>query len=314
MLRQLAAAVLEELDFTNEGRNADRLRADFTGNDRVVVPEIHWQWSSPTLLVMDYVAGVAPRSGAELRAAGINPIAIAALGADIVLDMVLVNGRFHGDPHPGNLLCLPDNRIALLDMGMIGHVSPRRWQEFTSFMQSLAVSDPDQLADVLLVWSGEGGSTREAIRVAADRLVARHGGGQLVLSAMVADFLPLMREGGLVMPADLLLIFKALVTIDGVLSAIEPGFDLSQAMRQAARRIVAARLSPDHWMPIVQGLGWELVKLGDDGPPLLRAVLRKLEAEPTALAAPVDPTIAGRWIAAAVMIGCAMIAAALIVR
>jgi ubiquinone biosynthesis protein len=85
-------------------------------------------------------------------------------------------------------------------------------------------------------------------------------------------------------------------------------------MRHAARRIVAARLSPDHWMPIVQGLGWELVKLGDDGPRLLRAVLRKLEAEPTALAAPVDPTIAGRWIAAAVMIGCAMIAAALIVR
>jgi len=314
MLRQLAAAVLEELDFTNEGRNADRLRADFAGNGRVVVPEIHWQWSSPTLLVMDYVAGIVPRSGGELRAAGIDPAAIAALGADVVLDMVLVNGRFHGDPHPGNLLCLPGNRIALLDLGMIGHVSPRRRHEFISFMQSLAGSDPAQLADVLLIWSGEGGGTREAIRVAADRLVAHHGGGQLVLSAMVADFLPLMREGGLVMPPDLLLIFKALVTIDGVLSAIEPSFDLSQAMRDASRRIVAARLSPDYWTPIIQTFAWELMKLGDDGPRLLRAILRKLEAEPTAVETPVDPTIAGRWIAAAIVIGCAMIAAALVAR
>src|SRR5436305_3914671 len=81
MLRQLAAAVLEELDFTNEGRNADSLRADFAEDSRVVVPAIHWQWSSVTLLVMDYVAGVSPRSAADLRAAGIDPAAIAAVGA-----------------------------------------------------------------------------------------------------------------------------------------------------------------------------------------------------------------------------------------
>ena len=313
MLRQLAAAVLEELDFTNEGRNADRLRADFADDPRVVVPEIHWQWSSATLLAMDYVAGIAPRSGADLRAAGIDPAAIAALGADIVLDMVLVNGRFHGDPHPGNLLCLPGNRIALIDLGLIGHVSPRRRQEFVSFMQSLAGSDPAQLTDVLLAWSGGGGATQETIRLAADRLIARHGGGHLVLSAMVADFLPLMREQGLTMPPDLLLIFKALVTIDGVLAAIEPGFDLSGAIRSASRRIVAAHLAPDHWAPIVQALAWELIKIGDDAPLLLRAVLRRLDTEPAAVATPADPARTGLWIAVAIVLGCAMIASALIV-
>src|SRR5690606_36290539 len=75
MMRQLAAAVLEELDFTNEGRNADRLRADFADDPRVVVPEIHWQWTSDALLVMDYVDGVPPRDGDMLRAAGIDPAA-----------------------------------------------------------------------------------------------------------------------------------------------------------------------------------------------------------------------------------------------
>ncbi|MBN8805539.1 MAG: AarF/ABC1/UbiB kinase family protein [Sphingopyxis terrae] len=312
MLRQLAAAVLEELDFTQEGRNADRLRADFAGNPRVMVPEMHWQWSSGTVLVMDYVAGVAPRSADDLRAAGIEPAAIAELGADMVLDMVMVNGRFHGDPHPGNLLCLPGNRIALLDLGMIGHVSPRRRQEFISFMQALSGGDPAQLADVLLSWSSDGGGSRDTVRIAAERLVARHGGGQLVLSEMIADFLLLMREEGLILPPDLLLIFKALVTIDGVLSAIDPGFDLSRAMRDASRRIVAARLSPEYWTPIAQALTWEMMKLGDDAPRLLRALVHRLEAEPAATAPPADPVIAGRWIAAAIVIGAALIAAALI--
>jgi len=316
MMRQLAAAVLEELDFTNEGRNADRLRADFADDPRVVVPEIHWQWTSDALLVMDYVDGVPPRDGDMLRAAGIDPAAIAALGADIVLDMVLVNGRFHGDPHPGNLLCLRGDRIALLDLGMIGHVSPRRREEFIGFVQSLNMGDPSQLADVLAVWSAGSGVSHTQIQAAAERLIARHGGGRLVLSTMVTDFMALMREEGMTMPSDLLLIFKALVTIDGVLTGIEPDFDLSQAMRRSSLRIARARLSPEHWAPIVQALGWEVARIGNDAPRLLRAAIRRLEDEPGDATAgqPQAAAIASaaRWLSASIVIGAALIAAALL--
>lgn len=316
MVRQLAAAVTEELDFTTEGRNADRLRADFANDPRVVLPEIHWELSSETLLVMDYVDGVPPRSDATLRAAGIDPGAIAALGAELVLDMVLVNGRFHGDPHPGNLLCLPGDRIALLDLGMIGHVSPRRRQEFIGFVQSLDSGDPAQLTDVLLGWSDGVDVAPGRVRIAAERLVAKHGGGQLVLGAMIADFLPLMRHEGLVLPTDLLLVFKALVTIDGVLTAIEPGFDLSAAIRGASTKIALARLSPEYWAPIARTLAWEVSKISEDAPRLLRAAIRRLEAEP-APAVPADAAnilAAGRWISGAVVIGACMVAGALLFR
>lgn len=317
MARQLAGAMLEELDFTIEGRNADRLRADFAREPRVVVPEIHWAWSSETLLVMDYVEGVPPRDGATLRAAGIDPAAIATLGADIVLDMVLVNGRFHGDPHPGNLLCLPGNRIALLDLGMMGHVSPRRREEFLAFNQSLGSGDPEQLAEVLALWSAESHVPRERVRLAAERLIARHGGGRLVLSEMVADFLPLMREEGMTMPPDLLLIFKALVTVDGVLTGIQPGFDLSDAMRRSAHRVVRSRLSPDYWTPILQSLGWELLRLGEDAPRLLRAAVRRLEAGPAEAGGQKDQAAAilsaGRWVAGAIVLGSVVLAGALLV-
>jgi ubiquinone biosynthesis protein len=264
---------------------------------------------------MDYVEGTSPRDGETLRRAGLDPVAIAALGADIVLDMVLVNGRFHGDPHPGNLLCLPGNRMALLDFGMIGHVSPRRREEFITFVQSFTTGNPEQLADVLAIWSAGSDAPRERILAAAERLILRHGNGHLVLRAMVADFLPLMREEGLTMPPDLLLIFKALVTLDGVLCGIQPDFDLSSALRRSALRIAQARLSPEHWGPTLQALLWELAKAGDDAPRLVRAAVRRLEAEPSG---PEDGQAglaralraAGGWVAGAIVAAGALIAGA----
>ena len=177
------------------------------------------------------------------------------------------------------------------------------------FVQALNQSDPAQLADVLAQWSQDSGGPQARIQAAAERLVARHGGGRMVLRAIVGDFLPLMRDEGLTMPPDLLLIFKALMTIDGVLSGIQPDFDLSDAMRRASLRIVQARLSPDHWGPTVQALMWELGRIGDDAPRLLRALVRRMEAEPTP-AAPATADTGARWIAAAILSGAALIAAA----
>ncbi|WP_267432727.1 AarF/UbiB family protein [Sphingomonas sp. GM_Shp_1] len=303
MIRELGRDILEELDFTNEGRNADRLRDDFAGDSRVVVPAIHWSHSSETLLVMDFIAGVPPRSAADLCEAGIDPAAIAQAGADIVLDMTLINGRFHGDPHPGNLLCLPGNRIAMLDLGLIGHVSPRRREEVIAFTQSIANSDPALLAETLKNWSQTDDIAPERFQAVADRLVARHGGGALRLTAILGDIFPVLREERIVLQPDMLLLFKALITIDGVLSGIQPDFDLSAALRRASARIVEARLSPERWTRRAAALALELDRLGDDLPRLIRATTRKLESDHLAV------STAG--IEAAIRIGAGWIAGAL---
>ncbi|MDY0957277.1 AarF/UbiB family protein [Sphingomonas sp. CFBP8993] len=303
MVRELGRDILEELDFTNEGRNADRLREDFAGDPRVIVPAIHWPQSSETLLVMDFIAGVPPRNADDLRAAGIDPAAIAAAGADIVLDMTLINGRFHGDPHPGNLLCLPGNRIAMLDLGLIGHVSPRRREEVIAFTQSIANSDPVLLADTLKSWSQTDDIASERFQVVAERLVARHGGGTLQLAAILGDIFPILGEERIVLQPDMLLLFKALITIDGVLSGIQPDFDLSAALRRASVRIVEARLSPDRWTKRATALALELDRLGDDLPRLIRATTRKLESE--------SPAVSTTGIEAAIRTGAGWIAGAL---
>jgi ubiquinone biosynthesis protein len=283
MIEQLGREILDELDFTNEGRNADMLRADLAPMARVVVPAIHWEYTSNALLVMDYVEGVPPRDPVALRAAGIDPAAIADLGAQLVLEMVLVNGRFHADPHPGNLLCLPPaaggegDRLALLDLGSVGFVSPRRQHEFLTFILSLRGNDPGGVADMLGLWSQAGEVPRERLLVASERLVARHGSGALVLNAMVADFFPLLRQEGLVLPPDLVLIFKAMVTMDGVLSGIAPDFDLSEALTALRGRLVASRLTRLAAPGQMEAVLLELSRLSADAPRLIRAAAARLE-------------------------------------
>lgn len=317
LVAQLTRDMLEELDFTNEGRNADRLREDFADNPNVVIPAIHWPLSAEDLLVMDYIEGVPPTDGEALRAVGIDPNAIAELGADTVLDMLLVNGRFHGDPHPGNLLCLPGNRLALLDLGSVGHVSARRSAEFLGFVLALLSGDAATVADTLRIWSGPDGPPFPAIQRAADRIVAKHGGGPLVLSHLVVDLFPLLREERLVLPPDLLLIFKALITIDGVLNAIAPGFDLAGPIGRARGRILLARLTPGR-AAIVGALLLELDRIAEDSPRLLRALVRRIEA-------PLDTgddgrsidraiTRGARWIGIAILLSGLMITAAMLVR
>lgn len=315
LVAQLSRDMMAELDFTSEGRNADRLREDFADDPRVVLPAIHWPLTSDGLLVMEYIDGVAPTSGEALRAAGIDPQAIAQLGADVVLDMLLLNGRFHGDPHPGNLLCLAGDRLALLDLGSVGHVSRRRRAEFLGFVQALMTGDAATLTDTLLIWSGPQAPPRPQVERAADRIVARHGGGPLVLSVLVADLFPLLREERLVLPPDLLLIFKALITIDGVLNAVAPGFDLSEPVRRARGRILLSRLAPDR-AANVGTLLLELDRIAEDSPRLIRALTRRLEQPtvPEALASVLDSSVrsAGRSISLAVLAAGILVAAAIL--
>lgn len=308
MVRLLAEAVLEELDFANEGLNADRFARMFAGNPRVVVPTVHWAYSSESLLVMDFVAGVKPVSADALTEAGIDPSAVAALGADVVLDMVLIHGLFHGDPHPGNLLCQPGDRIALLDFGMTGHVSPKRREEMLGFVQAIARGDAARMTEVLATWV-EGGD-REQLSAGAERLVRRHSGRPLVLARLVEDMMALIRDLAGALPADLILIFKALVTIDGVLGRIEPGFDLNAAASRVGARVLAARLEPNAVRDRLALLLSEVATTSDDLPQLIRAARRRLTEPPVPPPPAPDLAAALRPVALALFAGLLAIAAA----
>ncbi|MGI4817822.1 MAG: ABC1 kinase family protein [Janthinobacterium lividum] len=317
LIKQLSEAMLEELDFTSEGRNCDRFAADFARNDAVVIPAIYWEHTTDSVLVQDYLEGVPPTDAARLIAAGIDPHALAKVGAHAVLDMVLVNGRFHADPHPGNLRGLEGNRIGLLDFGMVGTITPRRRSELIGFVQALAGGDGARMAEVLADWTEGTDVSRRSLTEGAERLIARHGQGQIDLPAIVEDLMGLMRRERVAAPPDLVLILKALVTIEGVLSRVDPQFDLMRTMNGAWKRALLSRRSPEAVRNWAIGTLLDLSSVTDDIPRLIRAASRKLSEETPRADTEAQRQIAHeikwatRWIAGAVVVAGAVVALAI---
>jgi ubiquinone biosynthesis protein len=126
VVHQFSLALRRELDLAHECRNAVRVAEGLTDREHIVVPKVYWQWTSERVNVQEYIEGINGRDMAGFEAAGLDRKLIASRGASAVLKMVLVDGFFHADPHPGNIFFLPDNSIALIDFGMIGHLTEER--------------------------------------------------------------------------------------------------------------------------------------------------------------------------------------------
>ncbi|HBO7968047.1 TPA: AarF/ABC1/UbiB kinase family protein [Pseudomonas aeruginosa] len=277
MVRQLARAMLEELDFTQEGLNCDAVAANFSQQPHIVIPRIYWAHSSERLLVQEYLPSYTPLERQALIEQGLDPSLLASRGARAFIKMLLEDGVFHGDPHPGNLKAMSGNRVGFIDFGMVGRLDERRRLEVMSFMRALTENNSDALVTVLIDWSGNGVQNIPAIEQAAREYIARHGGKALNMSALIEDFLDLMREHQLLLPPDLLVLFKALVTADGVLTRLDPELDLIATAKPAIVKMLREQLS---WR-MTKRLGLDGLELGrgllGDLPQLARLLVNRLK-------------------------------------
>ncbi|MFG6550817.1 ABC1 kinase family protein [Sulfitobacter sp. M21595] len=221
----LASAMAEELDLAAEGRNNDLIAANLAGLPAIRLPRIFHDYSSETLLVQEFIDGIAPNDRAALQAAGLNGPVLATRGADAFLRMALVDGVFHADPHPGNLRALPGNAVAFIDFGMVGRLGARRREELLALLAGIVDHNGSRVASLLLDWSGEAQTDLAALEAACDLFVARHAVPPLHLGLAVSEFTALARQHDLALPPDLALLFKALITADGVMRGLDPDFD-----------------------------------------------------------------------------------------
>ncbi|MBI2761310.1 MAG: AarF/ABC1/UbiB kinase family protein [Chloroflexi bacterium] len=134
--------VPQELDFVNEGRSAERIAAGLAHRADVRVPAVVWEHSSRQVLVTEFVEGIKVSDVERLRAHGHNTRAIAARVADVWGEQVLQLGHFHGDPHPGNILVLPDGTLGLIDFGLTAHLAPEARDSIAAMCRASAARNP----------------------------------------------------------------------------------------------------------------------------------------------------------------------------
>jgi predicted unusual protein kinase regulating ubiquinone biosynthesis (AarF/ABC1/UbiB family) len=130
-----------ELDFINEGHNAERIATNFAGVEDIVVPKIYWEHTTRRVLTMEYIDGVKITDAEGMRARGIDPPDVAKILLFAFSEMILNQGFFHADPHPGNLMVLPGPKLVLIDFGQAKELGPEFREVFVRFTKALFNDD-----------------------------------------------------------------------------------------------------------------------------------------------------------------------------
>jgi len=248
VVREFTLSLRRELDFAAECRNAERIAANFAARPEVVIPGIHWAWCGERLNVQDFIEGVPGRDLAALAVEGLDRKLLARRGAAAVLKMMLEDGLFHADPHPGNVFYLPGNRLAFIDFGMVGRLSEARRHEVAVLLYGLVTGDSERVASALLAWQeGDEAADLNRLRRDIDAFVDQYKGvplKRLKLAAMLSDLMDLLREHGLSLPPELSLLVKAFITLEGMGRQLDPDFDIAAEAEPLLKEVLLRYRSP----------------------------------------------------------------------
>ncbi|TXH63845.1 MAG: ubiquinone biosynthesis protein UbiB [Tolumonas sp.] len=248
VVRQFTLSLRRELDFSAEGRSAERIAANFEAQYDIVIPRIYWEWTCERLNVQDYIDGIPGRDTAALDASGLDRVLLAQRGSDAVLKMILEDGFFHADLHPGNIYFLPDNQIAFIDFGMVGRISEERRYQIAILLHGLVSHDAEIVSEILLDWSDNTDADSSVLQNEIDAFVDQYHGVQLRkidIARMLSELLAILRDHGLTLPPDLALLIKAFITLEGLGRQLNPAFDMMKSSSPMIKQAMKAHTAPD---------------------------------------------------------------------
>jgi len=244
---QFRRSLEREIDFATETRNVERFAKNFAGDPHVIIPKVYPEYTSDTLLVQERVEGIRASDPAAVEAAGLDRRILAARGTQAFLKQILVHGFFHADPHPGNVIFLPDHRMVIIDFGMVGRLSPQRRKQVTDLLAGLAHLEERPMLDVLIDWAGDAYVDEAKLAADVNELVFEYQDVPLKdirIASVVRQFSAIVREHSIVLPADLAMMFKALITLEGLGRQYDPEVHIIDHLAPLLRDALDQRYQP----------------------------------------------------------------------
>jgi ubiquinone biosynthesis protein len=294
-----ARALRAELDYLEEGRNADRFREVFQGSRTIHIPKVFWETSTSRVLTLERISGAKIDDDSALTRMGIDGGDIIRRAVDGIAQMVFVTGFFHADPHPGNLFIEPDGRIGLIDFGMVGTISDPLRDRLTGLFLALSRADPDRIASALTrVCSTRRPVNREDLRADLTVFVGLYQGrpvGQVEMGRLAGQLLAILRRHRLQLQAEIAMLVRMLLMVEGLGARLDPSFNLGEAVAPYASRLAASRYSPAAMAERAARAGLDTAALTAELPEKLRHLFDILETNGVEVhlrAAELDPLIA----------------------
>jgi ubiquinone biosynthesis protein len=282
LAQEFAHTLRAELDYIREGRNAERFAVNCADDPLSIhIPSIYWETSTARMLTLERIRGIKINDLAALDAAGIDRPALAERAVRVILKMILEDGFYHADPHPGNFFIEPGGRIGLIDYGMVGIVDERTQQQLVDIFLSITNQDSERLVDTMLrLGFTRQRVDREQMERDLEHLLSQYYGkafGEIDMGVVLSEALSVVQRHHLQLPSNLALLLKTLLMDEALGTMLDPSFNMTGMLEPYSKRLVQRQFSLDYWLRNLGKAGVDAARLGLELPQQLRRLMSDLE-------------------------------------
>ena len=248
MVQYFSRSLSKETDFSLEQRNMERFSQLYQNQPNIHIPETYPAYSNRQILVQEFIDHSLLKNTNLINWSAQQRRQLAITLSDAILGMILQHGIFHADPHPGNMMVDQYGNITLIDFGLIGQISIQRRQEILTMIHALIRHDPYTLHYVLSQWATADSTINNQMGEDVMSMLMDYEhmkSADLRISHVISDITAIIRSNQLLLPPDLAMLFKSLMTLDGVVKQIDGEFELLHHAKPIVLRIMQQQICPE---------------------------------------------------------------------
>jgi len=282
LVDEFGRGIRRELDLLNEAAHTHRFWSDFEGEERLVVPRVYWDYTTEAMLTLQRISGAHMTDFEEVGLTKDQKAHLARLILDLFLQQFFVNGRFHADPHPGNVVVLSADRIALIDFGLVGRLGEALRNQLILFIVALGNEQLDLAADILCEIGGVGfAASKDEFHEQIVAMLERYYSMPVEKIHVQRGFLEVMRiirRHDVNVPRGFVLLGKAMVSIGGMVLRLDPELNVAAVARPYGRRLLRDKISPTGMKRSLTAGSYHVLNLVRTAPRELLSIIRKLRS------------------------------------
>lgn len=249
VVEEFARSLLSELDYLTEGRNSEKIAKQFLNEPLIHIPKVYWHYSTKKVLTMEYIHGTKLNDHHELIDRGYHRKEIAKRIIEAILHQILVEGFFHGDPHPGNIFIMTNEIVSFIDFGMVGRLTPEMKYQFATLVIAMMRKDTDSILKAVLKMGFVPNDINDSLlRIDIDNLKEQYFDiplSQVSLGKAVKELFAVANKHHIRMPADLTLLGKCLLTLEGMVEKLDPELSIIDVAQPFGAKLLRERYRID---------------------------------------------------------------------
>lgn len=281
LIEELGIAISNEMDFRKEARNAQRFLENFAHHPHVIIPRVYWQYCSEKVMVMQYIPGIKISDLSQIHSAGYNVGTIVEHLAECLFQQIYVDGLFHADPHPGNIAIAEGDAIVLYDFGQVGFVDRLTRDKYIDLVIGMMRYDTDGVTRALLAIAIDDEPVQlHNLRRDVGRLAQKYYGvpfAGIKIGEALREILELSVKHRLRMPAEMTLMVKMLLTMESLLTALNPGISLVDIAKPYGKKAIKERYSLKHLSSEFRAVALDFTDIASTLPRSLSNMVKQLE-------------------------------------